>query len=49
MVGPSERNPRVRRLADWLAWQETLHPNAIDLGLDRLQRTLDRLGWHAGR
>ena len=32
-------------LADWLAWQETLHPNAIDLGLDRLQRTLDRLGW----
>src|SRR6185369_17365054 len=45
MVGPSERNPRFRRLADWLAWQETLHPNAIDLGLDRLQRTLDRLGW----
>src|SRR4029079_6520950 len=24
---------------------ETLHPNAIDLRLDRLQRTLDRLGW----
>jgi dihydrofolate synthase/folylpolyglutamate synthase len=45
MVGPSERNARFRRLADWLAWQETLHPNAIDLGLDRLQRTLDRLGW----
>ncbi|HTN27554.1 MAG TPA: bifunctional tetrahydrofolate synthase/dihydrofolate synthase, partial [Burkholderiales bacterium] len=45
MVGPSERSPRFRRLADWLAWQETLHPNAIDLGLDRLQRTLDRLGW----
>src|SRR5512138_241901 len=45
MVGPSERNPRFRRLPDWLAWQETLHPNAIDLGLDRLQRTLDRLGW----
>src|SRR5262245_8235053 len=45
MGGPSERNPRFRRLADWLAWQETLHPNAIDLGLDRLQRTLDRLGW----
>ena len=36
---------RFDRLADWLAWQETLHPNAIDLGLDRLQRTLDRLGW----
>ncbi len=36
---------RFDSLADWLAWQETLHPNAIDLGLDRLQRTLDRLGW----
>jgi dihydrofolate synthase / folylpolyglutamate synthase len=45
MSGPRERAPRFRRLADWLAWQETLHPNAIDLGLDRLQRTLDRLGW----
>jgi dihydrofolate synthase/folylpolyglutamate synthase len=32
-------------LADWLAWQETLHPQAIDLGLDRLQRTLARLQW----
>src|SRR6188474_796276 len=42
MAGPG---PRFRRLADWLAWQETLHPNAIDLGLDRLQRTLDRLAW----
>jgi dihydrofolate synthase/folylpolyglutamate synthase len=39
------RSTRFDRLADWLAWQETLHPNAIDLGLDRLQRTLDRLGW----
>jgi len=45
MVLPSERSPRFRRLADWLAWQETLHPNAIDLGLERLQRTLDRLDW----
>ena len=45
MVRSSERSPRFRRLADWLAWQETLHPNAIDLGLERLQRTLDRLGW----
>ncbi len=39
------RSTRFDRLADWLAWQETLHPNAIDLGLDRLQHTLDRLGW----
>jgi dihydrofolate synthase/folylpolyglutamate synthase len=45
MSGPRERSPRFRRLSDWLAWQETLHPNAIDLGLDRLQRTLDRLEW----
>lgn len=36
---------RFDSLADWLAWQETLHPTAIDLGLDRLQRTLDHLGW----
>jgi dihydrofolate synthase/folylpolyglutamate synthase len=45
MTGPRARSPRFRRLADWLAWQETLHPNAIDLGLERLQRTLDRLRW----
>ena len=32
-------------LADWLAWQETLHSKAIDLGLERLQRTLQRLEW----
>jgi dihydrofolate synthase/folylpolyglutamate synthase len=32
-------------LSQWLSWQETLHPNAIDLGLDRLRRTLDRLEW----
>jgi dihydrofolate synthase / folylpolyglutamate synthase len=45
MVRPREGGARFHRLADWLAWQETLHPSAIDLGLDRLQRTLDRLGW----
>lgn len=33
------------RLSDWLSWQERLHPNAIDLGLDRLHRTLGRLRW----
>lgn len=36
---------RFTRLSDWLSWQETLHPNAIDLGLDRLRRTLGALGW----
>ncbi|MBL8267379.1 bifunctional tetrahydrofolate synthase/dihydrofolate synthase [Steroidobacter sp.] len=35
----------MRSLADWLRWQETLHPSAIDLGLDRMHRTLQRLGW----
>ncbi len=38
---------RFSRLSDWLAWQERLHPSAIDLGLDRVRRTLDRLGWKA--
>lgn len=36
---------RFTRLSDWLSWQETLHPNAIDLGLERLARTLDELRW----
>ncbi len=36
---------RFTRLDDWLAWQQTLHPNAIDLGLDRMRRVLDRLQW----
>lgn len=35
----------MRSLADWLRWQETLHPSAIDLGLDRMRRTLQQLGW----
>lgn len=30
-------------LADWLAWQSTLHPNAIDLGLSRCQQVAQRL------
>jgi dihydrofolate synthase / folylpolyglutamate synthase len=32
------------RLADWLQWQESLHPQSIDLGLARVQRVLARLG-----
>ncbi|MFC4314669.1 bifunctional tetrahydrofolate synthase/dihydrofolate synthase [Steroidobacter flavus] len=35
----------MKSLADWLRWQETLHPSAIDLGLDRMRRTLQRLNW----
>ncbi len=37
---------RFPSLDGWLAWQETLHPNAIDLGLERVSRvaaTLDLL------
>jgi dihydrofolate synthase/folylpolyglutamate synthase len=32
-------------LEQWLAYQSQVHPRAIDLGLDRLLRVLDRLGW----
>jgi len=31
------------RLEDWLRWQETLHPAAIDLGLERVGRVWRRL------
>ncbi|TAN51505.1 MAG: bifunctional tetrahydrofolate synthase/dihydrofolate synthase [Methylococcaceae bacterium] len=35
---------RFSTLADWLAWQETLHPKPIDLGLQRVRRVFDALG-----
>lgn len=35
---------RFRSLAEWLAWQESLHPHAIDLGLERVQRVAAALG-----
>ncbi len=31
---------RFTTLAEWLRWQEGMHPNVIDLGLDRVQRVL---------
>jgi len=34
---------RFQTLQDWLDWQETLHPQAIDLGLERVARVADRL------
>jgi dihydrofolate synthase/folylpolyglutamate synthase len=37
-------SPRFTSLQQWLAWQETLHPSAIDLGLERVSRVADRLG-----
>jgi dihydrofolate synthase/folylpolyglutamate synthase len=35
---------RFQTLAEWLAWQETLHPTAIDLGLERVSTMAGRLG-----
>ena len=32
-----------RSLSDWLAWQATLNPRDIDLGLERVRRVVDRL------
>lgn len=38
-------NPRSDwQLADWLAWQETLNPRGIELGLDRVRTVAARLG-----
>ena len=37
-------DPRFDNLGDWLAWQETLHPAAIELGLERVGRVHERLG-----
>ncbi|HSH28713.1 MAG TPA: bifunctional tetrahydrofolate synthase/dihydrofolate synthase, partial [Thiohalobacter sp.] len=34
---------RFNSLADWLRWQETLHPREIELGLDRVRAVADRL------
>ena len=31
---------RFSTLEAWLHWQEQLHPNPIDLGLDRVRRVL---------
>ena len=33
-----------RSLGDWLQWQSTLHPSAIDLGLERCRRVRDAMG-----
>ena len=38
---------RFATLDAWLAWQERLHPAAIELGLDRVRRVLDALGLRA--
>ena len=38
---------RRRSLGEWLEWQSTLHPSAIDLGLERCRRVRDALGLDA--
>jgi len=35
----------LRSLEQWLAHQTQVHPQSIDLGLERLERVLDRLQW----
>ncbi len=35
----------MRSLSEWLAHQERVHPQSIDLGLGRLARVLERLHW----
>ena len=38
------RSMRRRSLGEWLEWQSTLHPRAVDLGLDRCRHVRDALG-----
>ena len=35
--------PRFSLLSDWLAWLETLHPQAIDFGLSRIHQVANKL------
>lgn len=37
---------RFQTLDEWLAWQESLNPREIDLGLERVSRVLSQLGHH---
>ena len=37
---------RFNTLEQWLAWQESLHPTTIELGLDRVRTVLERLELH---
>jgi dihydrofolate synthase/folylpolyglutamate synthase len=39
------RPVRFARLDQWLEWQQSAHPQVIDLGLDRVARVLQRTGW----
>jgi len=37
---------RFKSLAEWLSWQESLNPEEIDLGLERVSRVLHRAGYN---
>ena len=37
-------SPRFATLQEWLAWQQGLHPKAVDLGLERLTSVMQRMG-----
>ena len=39
----------MRSLEQWLAYQAQVHPQTIDLGLERLRMVLDRLQWQPPR
>jgi dihydrofolate synthase / folylpolyglutamate synthase len=43
-IKPQRAAASPMRLADWLAYQEQVHPKAIDLGLERVKAVADRLG-----
>lgn len=43
MISASQLTARSP-LADWLQWQESHHPSAIDLGLDRVRHVAEKLG-----
>lgn len=38
---------RFNSLSEWLTWQESLNPEAIDLGLDRVSQVVRRLSFSA--
>lgn len=40
---------RFARLDAWLDWQQSAHPRAIDLGLERVARVLVRTGWRGAQ
>ncbi|MCP4042926.1 MAG: bifunctional folylpolyglutamate synthase/dihydrofolate synthase, partial [Gammaproteobacteria bacterium] len=35
----------IKTLEQWLAWQEQLHPEEIELGLERCGRVAGRMNW----